>query len=167
MAPVDYQEERPHRSPTNRSLSSHRSRASRGSRARLGNEARLSRTKYCPDTPTTEADAANLTMGAAPLFGVRSDHSHVRRIHRGHARMRSVATTPGCTQLAATLVPSSRRASSIVNSMFASLVSQYARKPDDARAVPMVRGSTRPKPAKRDVTVTIRASLAARSCGSN
>jgi hypothetical protein len=43
------------------------------------------------------------------------------------SRANPLATVPGCTELAVTPVPASRRASSLVNRMLASFEREYAR----------------------------------------
>jgi hypothetical protein len=67
------------------------------------------------------------TRVSAPFSGRRdTGRSTVmaKPVSRPLLRLKPVATSPGWKQFAVTPVPSRRRASSVVNRMFASLVSQ-------------------------------------------
>ena len=83
--------------------------------------------KYAPLTFATCGAVASHTRVSAPFSGLRATGLRIvipKFISRPLLRLNPVATSPGWKQFAVTPVPSRRRASSIVNRMLASLVSQ-------------------------------------------
>src|SRR5262249_16474686 len=83
--------------------------------------------KYTPLTFATSGEVASHTRVSAPFSGLRDTGLSIvipKSISRPLLRLNPVATSPGWKQFAVTPVPSSRRASSVVNRMLASLVSQ-------------------------------------------
>src|SRR5215831_9298452 len=83
--------------------------------------------KYTPLTFATSGEVASHTRVSAPFSGLRDTGLSIvipKSISRSLLRLNPVATSPGWKQFAVTPVPSSRRASSVVNRMLASLVSQ-------------------------------------------
>ena len=83
--------------------------------------------KYAPLTFATSGEVASHTRVSAPFSGLRASGLRIvipKPISRPLLRLNPVATSPGWKQFAVTPVPSRRRASSVVNRMLASLVSQ-------------------------------------------
>jgi hypothetical protein len=83
--------------------------------------------KYTPLTFATSGEVASHTRVSAPFSGLRDTGLRIvipKPISRPLLRLNPVATSPGWKQFAVTPVPSRRRASSVVNRMLASLVSQ-------------------------------------------
>src|SRR6516162_7687711 len=83
--------------------------------------------KYTPLTFATSGEVASHTRVSAPFSGLRDTGLRIvipKSISRPLLRLNPVATSPGWKQFAVTPVPSRRRASSVVNRMLASLVSQ-------------------------------------------
>jgi len=85
------------------------------------------RSSYAPLTFATSGEVASHTRVSAPFSGLRASGLRIiipKPISRPLVRLNPVATSPGWKQFAVTPVPSRRRASSVVNRMLASLVSQ-------------------------------------------
>ena len=83
--------------------------------------------KYAPLAFATSGEVASHTRVFAPFSGLRDAGLRIvipKSISGPLLRLNPVATSPGWKQFAVTPVPSSRRASSVVNRMLASLVSQ-------------------------------------------
>src|SRR5262252_1275678 len=83
--------------------------------------------KYAPLTFATSGEVASHTRVSAPFSGLRDTGLRIvipKSISRPLLRLNPVATSPGWKQFAVTPVPSRRRASSVVNRILASLVSQ-------------------------------------------
>src|SRR5262245_28755280 len=83
--------------------------------------------KYTLLTFATWGEVASHTSVSAPFSGLRATGLRIvipKFISRPLLRLNPVATRPGWKQFAVTPVPSRRRASSVVNRILASLVSQ-------------------------------------------
>ena len=112
--------------PTRSALTRHNRAAAAMSRACVEVRATRRRSKYSPLMPATSGDEARWIEVSAPCFGDSRNgcitaHPTPITPPRSPLEPKSERTTPGCRQLAVTPVPSSRRASSRVNSTLASL----------------------------------------------